>query len=109
MKISYIIIGAAIIGVGVCVYLRLKGKKRQNIAGMNPDEKLDKREDFMVKQGSDIPDITDAAKKTFSDIAIQHQTAAEILRDTVEEIKATNNETEQKKREIDELLNDLNK
>jgi len=109
MKMSYIIIGVAIVGVGVCGYLYLKGKKQQNTEGMRTDKKADKRDDFILQQESDIPDITDSAEKSFSNIANQHQEAAVILRDTVEEIKATNNEAEQKKKEIDDLLNDLSK
>lgn len=105
MKFTYIIVGAAIIGIGVCGYCFLQKKKKQD---------KDKNEVSFAESSSRTfdfvePDIVNTANQSFSNIANNHQAAAEVLKETVEEIKIINNEAEQKKKEIDELLNDLSK
>ena len=103
MKYTYIIVGAAIIGIGVCGYCYLQKKKKQDKNEVSSAESSSRTFDFVE------PDIVNTANQSFSNIANNHQAAAEVLKETVEEIKIINNEAEQKKKEIDELLNDLSK
>lgn len=103
MKYTYIIVGAAIIGIGVCGYCYLQKKKKKDQNEVSSAESSSRTFDFVE------PDIVNTANQSFSNITNNHQAEAEVLKETVEEIKIINNEAEQKKKEIDELLTNLSK
>ena len=109
MKFTYIIIGAAVIGIGVWGYCYMQSKKNQEIKDSTPAKKENEGKISDMTDDTVIPDIKDFANESFNNIAGQHQVASEILKEMVEEIKITSNEAEQKKKEIDDLLNDLSK
>lgn len=107
MKISYVAIGTLIIGTGICGYLYLRGKREKSKENAYPNPYVESHTSEMVDFS---PSSTNSnAGSPFDNIAHQHQVATEIIRNTFEEIRKVYEDTERKKEEIDELLNDLAK